>query len=121
MKPDNSPQIPASKHLAEHAEEGWPLSGFARRYRAIRRGPTAVDYRILETLQVLICATKRGRVHMRPEGVVWATKERFPKYPRPTVGETFDALGLWQHRHELRVRTDADAQMVISLGDNQDG
>lgn len=89
------------------------LTAFQR--RAVKRGPQPVYHRVWETLGAT--SNPHGIACVHIQNLVFAAKDRFPEYPRPTIGEVEAAIVYGVHvgrlerlRHHVR-----DPEGVIAV------
>lgn len=88
-------------------------SPFAR--RVVKAGPLPVYYRIWETLEAL--ANRFGIVVVHVQNLVFAVRDQFPEYSRPTVGEVDAAVvyGAYTNRLERLPHRHSEGVIAVRL------
>lgn len=86
-------------------------SPFAR--RVVKTGPLPVYYRIWETLASL--ANQFGIVVVHVQNLVFAVRDQFPEYSRPTIGEVDAAVIYGAYTQRLERLPHRDPEGVIAV------
>ena len=91
------------------------LTAFQR--RAVKRGPQPVYHRVWETLGAT--SNPHGIACAHIQNLVFAVRDRFPEYPRPTIGEVEGAVVYGQYTGRLerlpRHVTDPEGMICVRV------